>query len=155
MQRIAIAIGLIGLVALGPLRASANPVIDTTRPTAAQIERIQAELAGHKIYSELKPADHAQVVNALSRIQEKLGSDGVLSGLHPAAQADVVNDQELVNTLLAKARADSRLVCRREMPTGSNRPQTICMTVAERAAARERSKDVMRKTGISRPEIIP
>ena len=127
MQRIAIAIGLIGLVALGPLRASANPVIDTTRPTAAQIERIQ----------------------------EKLGSDGVLSGLHPAAQADVVNDQELVNTLLAKARADSRLVCRREMPTGSNRPQTICMTVAERAAARERSKDVMRKTGISRPEIIP
>lgn len=155
MQRIAIAIGLIGLVALGPLRASANPVIDTTRPTAAQIERIQAELAGHKIYSELKPADHAQVVNALSRIQEKLGSDGVLSGLHPAAQADVLNDQELVNTLLAKARADSRLVCRREVPTGSNRPQTICMTVAERAAARERSMDVMRKTGISRPEIIP
>ena len=77
------------------------------------------------------------------------------SGLHPAAQADVVNDQELVNTLLAKARADSRLVCRREVPTGSNRPQTICMTVAERAAARERSMDVMRKTGISRPEIIP
>ncbi len=155
MQRIAIAVGLIGFMAIGQLHASTNPLIDTTRPTASQIERIRAELADQKTYSELKPADHAQVVNALARIQEKLGSDGVLSGLHPTAQVDVVNDQELVNTLLAKARADSRLVCRRETLTGSNRPQTICMTVAERAAARERSMEAMRKTGISWPENRP
>jgi len=67
----------------------------------------------------------------------------------------VVVVKELVNTLLAKARADSRLVCRREKLTGSNRAQTVCMTVAERDAARERSMEAMRKTGFSQPENRP
>ena len=156
MLRATVVAALFGLAFVGPVQASsAAPALDTSRPTAAQVQRIHADLADHKTYSELSQGDRAQIVNALSRISGRLGDDAVLSSLHPTAQVEVVNDQELVNTLLAKARADSRLVCRREQLTGSNRTQTVCLTVAERAAARERSMEAMRKTGLSQPENRP
>lgn len=156
MLRTTVVAALLGLVTVGQSHATAvAPALDTSKPTAAQIQRIHADLADQKTYSELSQGDRAQVVNALSRISGKLGEEAVLSSLHPTAQADVVNDQELVNTLLSKARADSRLICRREQLTGSNRTQTVCMTVAERAAARERSLEAMRKTGFSQPENQP
>ncbi|MBN8791802.1 MAG: hypothetical protein J0I01_06195 [Stenotrophomonas nitritireducens] len=156
MLRIAIATGLLGLAFTGQIHAaSTNPMIDAGKPLAPQIDRIQTELADNKTYSELKQADRAQVVDALSRIRGKLGDDGVLPPLDTAAQAEVASDQTLVNTILAKAKADSRLICRRETAIGSNRAQTVCMTVAERAAMREQTMDVMRKTGISQPENRP
>lgn len=156
MLRIAIATGLLGLAFTGQIHAaSTTPIIDAGKPLAPQIDRIQTELADNKTYSELKQVDRAQVIDALSRIRGKLGDDGILPPLESAAQAEVASDQTLVNTLLAKARADSRLICRRETPTGSNRSQTICMTVAQRAAMREQTMDVMHKTGISQPENQP
>lgn len=156
MLRTTVVAVLLGLAAIAPAAATpATPPLDISQPTAAQIQRIHIDLAGNKTYSELSPADRASVVNALARIQEKLGDDAVLSSLHPTAQVEVVNDQELVNGLLSKAAADSRLICRREMLTGSNRPQTVCLTAAERKAMRERSLDAMRKTGISQPENRP
>lgn len=156
MFRATVVAALFGMALAGPAHAATTaPALDTSKPTAAQIQRIHADLADHKTYSELSQDDRAQVVNALSRISGRLGDDAVLSSLHPTAQVEVVNDQDLVNTLLAKARADSRLVCRREKLTGSNRAQTVCMTVAERDAARERSMEAMRKTGFSQPENRP
>lgn len=156
MLRTTVVAALLGFAAISPAYATTGtPALDTSKPASAQIQRIHADLADPKTYSELSQGDRAQVVNALSRIHGKLGDEAVLSSLHPTAQVDVVNDQELVNGLLSKARADSRLICRREMLTGSNRPQTVCMTAAERTAMRERSMDVMRKTGISQPENRP
>jgi hypothetical protein len=156
MLRTTVVAVLLGFAAIGQAHATlATPALDTSKPTAAQIQAIYIDLAGNKTYSELSPTDRASVINALARVQEKLGDEAVLSSLHPTAQVDVVNDQELVNGLLSKAAADSRLICRREMLTGSNRPQTVCMTAAERTAMRERSMDVMRKTGISQPENRP
>ncbi|MBS9727203.1 hypothetical protein, partial [Stutzerimonas stutzeri] len=51
--------------------------------------------------------------------------------------------QEVHNTILTRARADSRMVCRRERSTGSNMPQSVCMTVAQRRKAQEDSRKVL------------
>jgi hypothetical protein len=57
----------------------------------------------------------------------------------------VFNDQEVVNTLLTQARADSRLVCDRSRPTGSHRRQTKCQTVAERRRRMESDQDHLQR----------
>ncbi|HUH90339.1 MAG TPA: hypothetical protein VLZ76_06750, partial [Lysobacter sp.] len=45
-----------------------------------------------------------------------------------------------LNQILARAADDSRLVCRRERPTGSKMPVNLCKTVAERRRVREGDK---------------
>ena len=45
----------------------------------------------------------------------------------------------------------NRVVCERERSVGSNRPQKVCMTVAERELLRQRSQTMVR--GDNRPVI--
>ncbi|MEL5920715.1 hypothetical protein AAGG60_21830, partial [Stenotrophomonas maltophilia] len=54
------------------------------------------------------------------------------------------NDQQVVNTGLTQAREDSRLICQREKPIGSNRTTTQCRTVAERARPKQRANQDLR-----------
>ena len=54
-----------------------------------------------------------------------------------SVRTEVFNDQQVVNTVLTRAREDSRLICRREKATGSNFAVTQCLTLAER----ERNKN--------------
>ena len=89
-----------------------------------------------------------RVVDALGRIDALLGKGGHAS-LPDKDKIEVFNDQDLINTLLTQAREDSRLVCRRERPVGSNRPQNICITVAARRQARENGADALRDLRVS------
>jgi len=41
------------------------------------------------------------------------------------------NAQEQIHQIITEAAADERVVCRREKPTGSNRKQSICHSVAQ------------------------
>ncbi|MBL8255199.1 hypothetical protein J2X02_001183 [Pseudoxanthomonas japonensis] len=56
------------------------------------------------------------------------------------------NALENIEGILNQAEGD-RMVCERMKPIGSNRPKTVCLTVAERRAAREQAqKDVSNRT---------
>ncbi|MCW4454703.1 hypothetical protein OK348_07820 [Flavobacterium sp. MXW15] len=119
--------------------------LDAKVPFGEQRQRIEVALADGKTYSEISREDRSKVGAALARMAEKLGDDGIAANLGEADKVQVFNDQELINTLLTKAREDSRLICRRERPIGSNRPQNLCMTVAQRREARENATNVFRE----------
>ncbi|ALJ29124.1 hypothetical protein [Stenotrophomonas acidaminiphila] len=140
------------LIAFPVMSAIAAPVVEKPlmegKPYAEQRLRIMNDLQGGEVYSEISAENRMRVVDALGRIDALLGKGGHAS-LPDKDKIEVFNDQDLINTLLTQAREDSRLVCRRERPVGSNRPQNICITVAARRQARENGADALRDLRVS------
>ena len=140
------------LIAFPVMSAIAAPVAEKPlmegKPYAEQRLRIMNDLQGGEVYSEISAENRMRVVDALGRIDALLGKGGHAS-LPDKDKIEVFNDQDLINTLLTQAREDSRLVCRRERPVGSNRPQNICITVAARRQARENGADALRDLRVS------
>jgi hypothetical protein len=78
-------------------------------------------------YSDITPADKASVIAALDRIDVRLGK----SQLGDQDRLDIFNDQELINQITSHARAESRLFCEREEPTGSHVIRVVCMSMGK------------------------
>lgn len=117
--------------------------LDSTAPVAEQIASIEKAMSSDN-YSEISMEQKSTVQQALGRIRLKMGDHQRVEELNPQARVDIFNDQEIVNTILTQARDDSRMVCRRERSTGSNMPQRVCMTVAQRREALEAARKTMR-----------
>lgn len=109
----------------------------------AQREAIIEGISG-ETYRELSDEDRATVLEALTRMQDRLAGVDSLEQLDKRDQTAVFNDQDLVNTLLTEAAADSRLVCKREKFVGSNRTTNVCITVGERKRLAEAAQNQMR-----------
>lgn len=112
------------------------------------IEKLDSDL-----YREISDESKAQVVQALDRMQQRLDGVTSIDQLSEADKVAVFNDQELVNTLLTNAAADSRLICKREKTLGSNMRSNSCLTVAERRRRQEESQEQMRR--MQRPAPLP
>ncbi len=112
---------------------------------AAQRAQIEEDLADGKTYAEISSGDRAKVRESLNRISGELEGVASIDSLNEEAKARVFNDQEQINTILTQAEADSRLVCTRTKPTGSNRNVTTCETVAERDRRRELDQDTLQR----------
>lgn len=123
--------------------AAASKPLQEGQPFAQQRDRILADLSAGKIYNEIKPRDRAKVLDALKRIGLVLDPESGKRVTEPD-RLQAFNDQELVNEILTQAKDDSRLICRRERLVGSNRPQNICISVAQRREARENGVEAMR-----------
>ncbi|AWH54509.1 hypothetical protein C1924_15640 [Stenotrophomonas sp. ESTM1D_MKCIP4_1] len=117
--------------------------LDSTAPVAEQIAAIEKALSSED-YSEISMEQKSTVQQALGRIRLKMGDHQRVDEVSPQARVEIFNDQEKVNTILTQARADSRMVCRRERSTGSNMPQRVCMTVAQRREAEEAGRKALR-----------
>ena len=118
----------------------------------AQREAIIEGIRG-KTYRELSDEDRQSVLEALARMEDRLAGVDRIEQLDKRDQTAVFNDQELVNTLLTKAAADSRLVCKRERFVGSNRTTNVCITVGERQRLAEAAQEQMR--GLQRSGVLP
>lgn len=105
---------------------------------------VRRDLKRHdKKYAELAGEDRKQVLAALDRMEQTMTPVSSVSELDDASHAQLREDQQLVNSLLAKAVEDSRRVCRRIKPVGSNMAKLLCETVAERQRRiAEESKEV-------------
>lgn len=112
-------------------------------PFQAQQQKVRADLLGGEVYSEISAEDRQRVVAALDRMSGLIG-EGSAESLSPENKALVFNDQELVNSVLTKAKDDSRLICRREKTVGSQMTSTQCFTVAERERMRRGSQGQLR-----------
>lgn len=104
------------------------------------IEKLRSDL-----YREISDESKQQVLEALERMQQRLGGVQSIDQLNEVDKVAVFNDQELVNTLLTSAAADSRLICRREKTLGSNMRSNSCLTVAERRRRQEDSQESVRR----------
>ncbi|WP_433852234.1 hypothetical protein [Stenotrophomonas nitritireducens] len=122
------------MVCLAPAVAFARQPelpLQAAQPFQPQQLKVRSDLQGGEVYSEISASDRERVIAALDRMSRAVG-DGNVETLPPERRVEVFNDQELVNSVLTKARADSRLICKREKSVGSNMATTQCFTVAER-----------------------
>jgi len=118
--------------------------LDLSRSFEAQRGAIVKALADGETYSEIASQDTRIVMDSLERISSLLDGAQDVEQLPEETKVQVFNEQERINSLLVPAYADSRVICRRHKPTGSNRPTNICLTVAERRRARDSAEDFFR-----------
>lgn len=126
-----------------PATDAALVQLDVQESVAQQLARVEGALHSER-YSEIGVEDKSKVNAAIARIRDNLGQHQTVEEANPAERMAIFNDQELINSILTRAHADSRMVCQRERLTGSNRHTNVCMTVAQRREARENSADVLR-----------
>jgi hypothetical protein len=112
---------------------------------AAQRAQIERDLADGKTYAEISRSDRVKVRESLDRISGALAGTPSVDALPDDVKVRVFNEQEQINTILTRAAADSRMVCDRDVPTGSRMAKTTCQTVAERDRRREADRDHLRK----------
>jgi len=115
---------------------------DANAPVAEQIRSVEAAINSED-YSEMGLEDKSRVQQALGRIKIKMGDHERIEQVSPQDRTQIFNDQEVINTIMTRAHADSRMVCRRERTTGSNMPQSVCLTVAQRRKAEEDSRKAL------------
>jgi hypothetical protein len=108
-----------------------------------QRRAIETDLAAGERYRELSRFDRAQVIDSLDRIDAITRDRQSIAELSADERAELFNQQDLINTLLTKAAEDSRMVCTRSRPVGSNMIATTCKTVAERRQLRDESQKAM------------
>jgi TolA-binding protein len=133
----------LGLAATVQAKAQKEAVrMDATMPVSEQIRRVETAM-GSEDYSEIGLEDKSRVQQALNRIKVKMNGREKVDELAAQERTDIFNEQEIVNTIMSRAQADSRMVCRRERLTGSNMPQSVCMTVAQRRKAQEDSRQAL------------
>ncbi|AWH26373.1 hypothetical protein [Stenotrophomonas sp. YAU14D1_LEIMI4_1] len=128
---------LVSGLALGFSAYAKEAVLQAGQPLLPQLDKIDKDLNDGETYSELSAQDRGRVRETLVRLR-RVGEeyrDG--ASMPESVRTQVFNDQETVNVVLTQAREDSRLICRREKTTGSNRATTQCLTAAQRERMRD------------------
>ena len=127
---------------MAPALAASDRALEAKNSFQAQHDAILVDLNGDK-YQEITQDDRHKVMEALGRIDSHLSQQGVtqIDRLPQEVAVAVFNDQNLINSILTQAAADSRLICRREKTIGSNFPQNNCLTVAERRRQKDQAQD--------------
>ncbi len=134
------------MISAAPLALANTPVAVDAGDFAAQRANIEKGLADGKTYAEISASDRSKVRESLDRMAAMLEGGKTPETLPADQKVDLYNSQETVNTILAQAAADSRMVCTREVATGSHRKVTTCATAAERARRRQQDQDAMSKS---------
>lgn len=91
-------------------------------------------------YGEISASERMEVTSALARIDSKVVQSPFAS-LNEQDRIQVLQDQALVNAGLAKAKSDSRMVCKREAVIGSNFAKRVCRTSASLKRENDKVRD--------------
>lgn len=123
---------------LAPINAMAVAPSPADLPAVKQeqLELRQKLLAGKGAYKDIDAAVRTDLLSKQDIVMKLVEGRQSTSELSPADQVALVNALSSIAAIVEKAE-DERMVCRREKMTGSNRPETICKTVAQRRQDRE------------------
>ncbi len=109
--------------------------------TPAQIRAAQAELrqaierkSGN--YAHFSDIERKAIFAKQDEVTALIDGKNAIDELNPDGKIALANALEGVKALVARAE-DSRLICERIKPIGSNRPQNKCISVGERRRLRE------------------
>lgn len=128
-----------------PTLASDALQIDLSKPTIVQQQQLVIKAINEDIqYSEMKQTDRAAVQASLLEILQALDGGKNVAMLDLDSRREIELKQQTVNNLLAQAFRDSKLVCTKEAPIGSNMMKRVCKTTA----ARKRDNDIVRANGL-------
>lgn len=128
-------------MAAAPLALADAPLAVSGGDFAAQRAQIEKGLGDGKSYSEMTRADRQDVRASLDRMAALLDGGKTVDALTEQQKVDLFNEQEVINTILTRAAADSRVVCTRVEKTGSHRKISVCTTVADQNRRRQRDQD--------------
>lgn len=112
------------------------PVADVPKIKQEQQELRQKVLAGKGAYKDIDAEVRLDLLDKQETVMRLLEGRKSTSELTPPDQVALVNTLGIIAAIVEKAE-DERMVCRREKMTGSNRPETICKTVAQLRQERE------------------
>jgi hypothetical protein len=109
--------------------------------TPAQIRSAQADLrkaieTKANNYSHFTDAERKAIFAKQDEVNALIDGKTTIDELGPNGKIALANALEGVKALVARAE-DSRLICERVKPLGSNRPQNKCISVGERRRLRE------------------
>jgi hypothetical protein len=110
--------------------AHADKVVMQVQMSKTDFDAIRSRMIGQldsDRLAEITPEDKAAVIGALDRIGQRLAKPA----MDDQDSVDIFNDQELINQITAHAKAESRLYCERESPTGSHVIRVTCMSMAK------------------------
>jgi hypothetical protein len=113
-------------------------VIDST---PAQIRAAQADLrkaieTKASNYSHFTDAERKAIFAKQDEVTALIDGKAAIDELGPDGKIALANALEGVKALVARAE-DSRLICERVKPIGSNRPENKCISVGQRRRLRE------------------
>lgn len=109
----------------------------------AQQQQIRAEVEkrGGR-FKDMDAAKREELFARQGKVASLLADKKATTDLPEQDQIVVFNELEAIEGIVNNAE-DERMVCERVKPVGSNRPKTVCMTVAERRAQREAAEKDM------------
>lgn len=111
----------------------------------AQQQEIRTEATSKKgRYRDMNDTSRKQLLDHQDRVQKLLINVSDTTQLGEHDQIALFNSLEAIEAIVNKAE-DERLVCERLKPSGSNRTQTVCRTVAERRADQQHSEEALRR----------
>jgi hypothetical protein len=130
------------LVLAGPIVAKEHP-----NTSAAAIREQQQEIrtevvAGKGRYKDMASDKRAKLLSHQDRVLALLAGVDFTTELSELDQIAAFNALEAIEAIV-NAAEDERMICERFKPVGSNRPQTLCRTVAQRRAEREAAQQGM------------
>ena len=136
---------LVVALCLGTQAVSAEPSA-VAEPTFADVVAAQKALrkdieSGKQTFSPDQRESLYKAQDVIFRIADENPSDADLS---EDEWVTAFNAQEEIHQIITDAAADERVVCRREKPTGSNRKQSICHTVAQWRGMQTNQADMVR-----------
>lgn len=137
--RIVLATALLVLATQSVAAATNHPNLDADAIRAQQ-KQIRSDAEARKGPYKRLGEDKATLLKThQDRVDQLLGADvRNTTELNEADQIALFNALESIESIVNDAE-DNRMICERYKPTGSKRPKTVCMTVAERKAVREES----------------
>jgi hypothetical protein len=109
------------------------------------VETIRAEIQPGGRWELVPKRDRPDLEKRLGEMQDLLQGHASIDELTEDEKVQLLNAQEHVNAILTEHDGE-RLICKRETPTGSHRPQVNCKTVAQRRRESQYAQETMRNT---------
>ncbi|UXI69270.1 hypothetical protein [Tahibacter amnicola] len=100
-----------------------------------QAASIRSQIKQGGRYEFVTDAERETINRQLAVMERLLSAHSDGSAFRENEKLELLNAQEQVNAILAQ-RDGKRLICTRRAPTGSNRPQSTCMTYADKERER-------------------
>jgi hypothetical protein len=137
------------LLAVAGSDATADPVAQNMDAGAIRAQQAQIRtdvVARTGRYAKLSEAQRQDLLAKQDVVNRLLEGRSAITDLPESDRISVFNALEAISAIINNEE-DDRMVCKRHKPVGSNRPQTVCKTVAQlRAEQRSVQADEGRRT---------
>lgn len=124
--------------------AAAGSDIDPQRVHKEQTQLQLQVSKGQGAFKDIDTSLQKRILANQDRVLELVDGKQSLDELSAEEREELSTTLGDIERLVTKAK-DERQVCRKMRPTGSNRPQVVCMTAAQHREAQKRAREAIEK----------